>query len=66
LNYTAIGEPVDTAAQLARLAGANEVLACGRVHEAVRGLLPAGTLVTRHNAALQGRSGTVQVFAVRA
>ncbi|HMA88609.1 MAG TPA: response regulator [Burkholderiales bacterium] len=66
LNYTAIGEPVDTAAQLARLAGANEVLACGRVHEAVRGLLPAGTLVPRDDAALQGRSGTGQVFAVRA
>lgn len=65
LNYTAIGEPVDTAAQLARLAGANEVLACGRVHEAVRGLLPAGTLVPRADAALQGRPGTIQVFMVR-
>ncbi|HXZ93290.1 MAG TPA: response regulator [Burkholderiales bacterium] len=65
LNYTAIGEPVDTAAQLARLAGANEVLACGRVHEAVRGLLPAGTLAPRAGAALQGRPGAIQVFTVR-
>ncbi|HXZ52971.1 MAG TPA: response regulator [Burkholderiales bacterium] len=65
LSYTAIGDPVDTAAQLARLAGANEVLVCGRVHEAVRGLLPAGTLAPRADATLQGRPGTVQVFAVR-
>jgi adenylate cyclase len=65
LNYTAIGEPIVTAAQLARLAGASEVLVCGRVYEAVRGLLPAGILVPRADAALQGGAGTTQVFAVR-
>jgi class 3 adenylate cyclase len=65
LNYTAIGEPIVTAMQLARLAGANEVLVCGRVYEAVRGLLPAGILVPRTDAALQGGAGTTQVFAAR-
>ena len=65
MNYTVIGDPVDTAARLMQVAGANEILICGRVYEAVRDLLPAGTIAPRGDISLRGKTESVPVFSVR-
>jgi len=65
MNYTVIGDPVDTAARLMQVAGANEILVCGRVYEAVRDLLPAGTITPRGDISLRGKTESVPVFFVR-
>jgi class 3 adenylate cyclase len=48
-----------------QVAGANEILICGRVYEAVRDLLPAGTLTPRGDITLRGKSEPAPVFSVR-
>lgn len=65
MTYTVVGEPVDTAARLTRLAGAGEILLCGRVQEAVRDLLPAAALSARGDAVVHGRGSSIPVFALR-
>jgi adenylate cyclase len=65
MNYTVIGDPINTAARLMQAAGINEILICGRVYEAVRDLLPAGTISPHGDIALRGRSEPAPVFSVR-
>jgi len=65
MNYTVIGDPVGTAARLMQAANANEILVCGRVYEAVRELLPAGTMAPRGDITLRGKAESVPVYAVR-
>ncbi|MGA8049489.1 MAG: response regulator [Burkholderiales bacterium] len=65
MNYTVIGDPVATAARLMQAANANEILVCGRVYEAVRDLLPAGTMAPRGDITLRGKAESVPVYAVR-
>lgn len=64
MSYTIIGNPVNTAARLMQMAGANEVLMCGPFFEAVRGLVPQQDVRFRGNVALRGRSEPTSVFCV--
>ncbi|MGH8737509.1 MAG: adenylate/guanylate cyclase domain-containing protein [Burkholderiales bacterium] len=62
MSYTIIGNPVNTAARLMQLAGANEVLMCGPFFETVRELVPQRNVRFRGNVALRGRSEPTSVF----
>jgi class 3 adenylate cyclase len=65
MNYTVIGDAINTAARLTQMANAGEVLVSGAVHEAIRGVLPAGRVEARGDVALRGKSEPVAVYAVR-
>jgi class 3 adenylate cyclase len=65
MNYTVIGDAINTAARLTQMADAGEVLVSGAVHEAIRGVLPAGRVEARGDVALRGKSEPVAVYAVR-
>jgi class 3 adenylate cyclase len=65
MNYTVIGDAINTAARLTQMANAGEVLVSGAVHEAIRGALPAGRAEPRGDVALRGKSEPVAVYALR-
>jgi class 3 adenylate cyclase len=65
MSYTVIGDAINTAARLTQMADAGEVLVSGAVHEAIRGVLPAGRVEARGDVALRGKSEPVAVYAVR-
>jgi class 3 adenylate cyclase len=66
MNYTVIGDPVNTAARLMQLAASNEVLVCERVYEGIRRTFPAIAATPRGSELLRGKSGPVQVFSLKA
>jgi class 3 adenylate cyclase len=65
MNYTVIGDAINTAARLTQMANAGEVLVSGPVHDAIRGALPAGRVEPRGDVALRGKSEPVAVYALR-
>ena len=65
MNYTIIGDPVNTAARLMQLAPADELLVCHRIFESIRGVVPAGLVEERGNVTLKGKSAPVPVFALK-
>ena len=64
-SYTIIGNPVNTAARLMQMAAVNEVLVCGPVYEALRGVLPADGAEARGDVTLRGRSTAIPVYSVK-
>ena len=66
MNFTIIGNPVNTAARLVQMAAAGEVLVCNAVYDAIRELVPAGAVRPRGEVSLRGKSEPVSVFNVSA
>jgi len=66
MNYTLIGNPVNTAARLVQMAAAGEILVCGPVYETIRDLVPAGAVQPRGAVSLRGKSEPVSVYNVGA
>jgi len=65
MSHTIIGDAVNIAARLVQAAKPGEVLVSGVVHEAIRGLLPAGAAVSHDQRPLRGKSGTTDVYSIR-
>jgi class 3 adenylate cyclase len=65
MNYTVIGDAVNTAARLTQTARAGEVLVSGAVYEAIRGLWPAGRVEPRGDVALRGKAEAIPVYSIR-
>jgi class 3 adenylate cyclase len=65
MSHTIIGDAVNIAARLVQAAKPGEVLVSGVVHEAIRGMLPAGAAVSHDRRALRGKSGTTDVYSIR-
>jgi class 3 adenylate cyclase len=64
MNFTIIGNPVNTAARLVQMAAAGEVLVCNAVYDAIRELVPAEAVQPRGDVTLRGKSEPVSVFNV--
>ncbi len=64
-SYTIIGNPVNVAARLMQMAGANEVLICGHVYEQIRGILPPERVEARGDVQLRGKAQAIPVYSVR-
>lgn len=64
-NYTIIGDPVNTAARLMQMAPPNEILICGRMHEALRkGRAVLDGIEARGEATLRGKQAVISVYAL--
>ena len=64
MSYTIIGDAVNTAARLMQMARAGELLVSGTVYEEIKELLPSGSVTSRGNVALRGKSEMTPVYAV--
>ncbi|HWA39739.1 MAG TPA: adenylate/guanylate cyclase domain-containing protein, partial [Burkholderiales bacterium] len=64
MSYTIIGDAVNTAARLMQMARASEVLVSGPVYEEIRSLVPAGSVASRGNVALRGKSEATAVYSI--
>ena len=64
MSYTIIGDAVNTAARLMQMARAGELLVSGTVYEEIKEMLPSGSVTSRGNVALRGKSEMTPVFAV--
>jgi class 3 adenylate cyclase len=65
MNYTIIGDAVNTAARLMQQAKAGELLMSGAVYDAVAGLVPRGRVESRGAVALRGKSAPTRVYSVQ-
>jgi class 3 adenylate cyclase len=65
MNYTVIGDAINTAARLTQMAKAGEVLVSGTVYGAIRDVVPAGRVEPRGDVALRGKSEAIQVYSIR-
>ena len=65
MSYTVIGDAINTAARLMQMAKASEVLVSGQVYQAVRGLVPPGSVEHRGDVALRGKSEAISIYAIR-
>ena len=65
MNYTVIGDPVNTAARLMQMAAANEVLVCGTFYDAIKELVPESTVAPRGNVTLRGKAEALAVYSIR-
>ena len=65
MSHTIIGDAVNTAARLVRMAKPAEVLLAGPVYEAIRALIPAGAAQSLGDVALRGKTEPTPVFSVR-
>lgn len=66
MNYTVIGNPVNTAARLMQMAKSNEVLVCGQFYEQIRALVPGELVEPRGEVTLRGKTDPITVYAVKA
>ncbi|HEX5476818.1 MAG TPA: adenylate/guanylate cyclase domain-containing protein, partial [Burkholderiales bacterium] len=64
MSYTIIGNAVNTAARLMQMARAGELLVSGEVFDAIRTMVPEGSISARGNVALRGKSETTAVFSI--
>jgi class 3 adenylate cyclase len=65
MSYTIIGDAVNTAARLMQMAKASEMLVSGPAFNAIRDAVPAGSVESRGEVALRGKSGATPVYSVR-
>ena len=65
MNYTVIGDAINTAARLTQMAKAGEVLVSGTVYGAIRDVVPAGRVEPRGDVALRGKSEAIPVYSIR-
>ncbi len=65
MNYTIIGNPVNTAARLMQMAKANELLVCARLYEEIASLVPDDQVEVRGEVTLRGRSEPITVYSVK-
>lgn len=65
MSYTVIGDPVNTAARLMQMAGANELLACGGIYDEIAARVPPDLVEARGDLTLRGKSGPVRVYSLR-
>jgi adenylate cyclase len=65
MNYTIIGDAVNTAARLMQQAKAGELLMSGAVYDAVAGLVPRERMESRGSVALRGKSEPTRVYSVQ-
>jgi len=66
MNFTIIGNPVNTAARVVQMATAGKVLVRNAAFDAICDLLPAGAVQPRSEVSLRGKSEPVSVFNVGA
>jgi len=65
MSYTVIGNTINTAARLMQMAQADEVLVSGALYEAIRGLVPPGSVHSRGEVALRGKSEAIAVYSIK-
>jgi class 3 adenylate cyclase len=65
MNYTVIGDAINTAARLTQMAKAGEVLVSDRVYAAIRGLVAPGQAEARGPVALRGKAEAIPVYSLR-
>jgi class 3 adenylate cyclase len=65
MNYTVIGNTVNTAARLREMALMGEVLVSGEFYESIRALVPESQVEARGEVALRGKAATVRVYSIR-
>lgn len=66
MNYTVIGDPVNTAARLMQSAKSNEILICSGFYEQIRKVVPGEMVEPRGEVTLRGRMDSVTVYAITA
>ena len=66
MNFTVIGNPVNTAARLMQMAKPNEILVCGHFYEQIRGVVPREMVEPRGEVTLRGKTDPITVYAVKA
>jgi len=64
MSYTIIGDAVNTAARLMQMARAGELLVSGTVYDAIRELVPAGSVSSRGQVPLRGKSEATPVYSI--
>jgi len=64
MSYTIIGDAVNTAARLTQMARAGELLVSGAVYDSIRELVPAGSVSSRGQVPLRGKSEATPVYSI--
>jgi adenylate cyclase len=64
MSYTIIGDAVNTAARLMQMARAGELLVSGTVYDSIRELVPAGSVASRGQVPLRGKSEATPVYSI--
>jgi class 3 adenylate cyclase len=64
MNYTIIGDAVNTASRLVQAARPGEILVTGAVYESIRNMVPAGAAKSQGDVALRGKSGSTSVWSI--
>jgi class 3 adenylate cyclase len=64
MNYTIIGDAVNTASRLVQSARPGEILVTGAVYENIRNMVPAGAVKSQGDVALRGKSGATTVWSI--
>jgi adenylate cyclase len=65
MSYTVIGNTINTAARLMQMAQADEVLVSGALYDAIRDLVPPGSVHSRGEVALRGKSEAIAVYSIK-
>jgi class 3 adenylate cyclase len=65
MNYTIIGDPVNTAARLMQMAPPNELLVCQAIYDAIKHLVAEGCAESRGDVSLKGKSAAIPVYALK-
>ena len=64
MNYTIIGDAVNTASRLVQNARPGEILVTGPVYESIRNMVPAGSAKSQGEVPLRGKSGATSVWSI--
>jgi class 3 adenylate cyclase len=64
MNYTIIGDAVNTASRLVQSARPGEILVTGRVYEGIRNMVPTGAAKSQGEVPLRGKSGATAVWSI--
>ena len=64
MNYTIIGDAVNTESRLVQSARAGEILVTGAVYESIRSMAPAGAAKSQGDVPLRGKSGSTSVWSI--
>ncbi len=65
MNYTIIGNPVNTAARLMQMARANELLVCEDTYAEIKDLVPKELVESRGDVTLKGKSAPMPVYSLK-